>query len=226
MTGTLAEAVEALAVQTVAGEQSGEPLLRSLEQAVRSSGERGTGGGGQKHTRVPFDPEALQLFEDIAGQIATAFHAATLARPTADPTWNLMAWGYALQAAVDRGDLEEIALVVQSERVQRWRDRIVSFFDRPKVIDLQAVCPVCGERRVLVGEGEQLEDRPALFVTVRAGAELVAECRNRPACDGYWEGDRGMVELGRAVGMAIDADAVRVARVTAPEPSDSAEAHS
>lgn len=211
----LAEAVEVLAVQVVEGARSGEGLLDQLRTAVGSSAGRTRSRASDPATRVPINVAAFTLWEDVSGQIASVFAMATEQRPDPDPVRNLLGWFVAFESASQRGETTLIQHEVASERVEGWAARIRALLDAPIVKELTFECPVCGERFVVVGHGEEAVRYSALTVTYRPGSGIEAACGK---CRTRWVGKTEVVHLGRRAGVPIDLEAIRSAAVGTAEP--------
>ena len=86
-----------------------------------------------------------------------------------------------------------------------WAARIWDLIEPPMTVPLRRTeCPKCGESKITNTEGESTDN---LLITFREGHEFTAECRN-PECAAVWIGREGLVDLGRAIGVEIDIDAL------------------
>lgn len=206
---SIAENVEALAVQTSEGEYVGESLLTQLRAAVWGDTGRTVGGASAKAERILFDQTAFELIAVIASGIEELLLSATVRRRGfGHPVPDLLAWWAAFSAAAQRQETTLAQHEVADERVARWAGEIRNYFNGPRVKELTVACPRCGERYVLTGEGVTEARASALRVSYVPGAEVIASCS---ACVTSWVGREELIVLGRELGVELDVDGIREA---------------
>lgn len=205
----IAVLVQELAVFTTSGEHMGQALLGQLREAVWGNSGK-TMSGASSANRTPLVVDAFTLWEDIDGQIQAMFHGATEQRPNRSPEVNLLAWWAVFSAAAAQDQTTLLMHEVAAEKLESFSARIIAYFNRPTEKDLDVACPACGLVRVTTGEGEEQVENFALTVTVRPGKDLVVVCRS---CKTKWVGDTEVINLGRQVGVELDVDAIREARI-------------
>lgn len=203
---TIAQLVEELVLETRQGDHRGDALLTQLRNAI--GGNLGSSkSGASSGAPLPIDVGAFTLWEDITGQIAAAFTAATDMRPNRAPEVNLLGWHTAFTAAGDRGDTTLIMHEVAGERLAGWAQRIRDHFAAPRTREVMVTCPNCGYERITLGEDVNAEEQYALVATIREGVVTVS-CRNPLCVDAFgersaWTGEHQLAELGRRTGNPI-----------------------
>ena len=163
---------------------SEDALLVQLEQAVSSSLKSGSGSGGAAWERNVLDSNALHT----AGMIRAAIGdwcrgVGIVGRLSAID--GLRAWWEHMQTMDpdDRAGSDPFYL----EQLHKWANQIRSMVNPPKVIEIVAPCPVCGqgvftnEHGELIRNPVQLTYRPN-SATIWADAKAI--CR---ACSEVWD---------------------------------------
>lgn len=90
----------------------------------------------------------------------------------------------------------------------QWAATIWDLIEPPTSVAMYSLsCPECGEARVSNSLGEV---SPTVTVEFRQGLEPSATCG---ACEKTWVGERGLVDLGRALGFEIDLARIAEAKV-------------
>ncbi|MFJ2506309.1 hypothetical protein [Microbacterium sp. NPDC087592] len=167
-----------------------DALLVQLREAVSSSLNSGSGAGGSPSTRNVLDGDALHKATVITSQIGDWCHMAGMKgdQVTRDPVTDLRAWQAAFLA---RDEPEEFYI----GQMRAWAAQIRAMVNPPKVIEITAPCPVCGEGSYVNDMGERITNPLAL--TYRPDSDHMWKnskvlCR---ACDAVWIGGDAMEEL-------------------------------
>jgi hypothetical protein len=222
----LAELVESLAVQTVDTGKTpleegryGPSLLQQLRDARFSSNGGSTSGATAAAARAALNMNAHILWEDITGQIAALWVAASDMKPHRAPEVDMLAWWGIFAAAQARSETVLIQHEIAAERLEKWATDIRRLIDPPKSASLRDVaCPQCGMSRALFREGgllpgdRELEvESDALQVSFPERDGIMVECAS---CGVRWVGDTQVIHLGRVTGVDVDviADAIREAQ--------------
>lgn len=164
-----------------------DALLVQLREAVSSSLNSGSGAGGLPSTRNVLDGDALYKAAIITSQIGDWCRIAG-ATITRDAVIDLRAWHAAFLA---RNEPEDFYI----GQMRAWARDIRAMTNPPKVVEITAACPVCGEGSYVNDMGERITNPLAL--TYRPDSEHMWEnskvlCR---ACDAVWVGGDAMEEL-------------------------------
>lgn len=164
-----------------------DPLLVQLQEAVSSSLRSGSGSGGSPWTRNVLDSDALYRAAVITSTIGDWCRMSGV-KPTRDPVKDLRAWHVAQLAVNTAGDF----YVVQ---MQKWAAEIRAMTNPPKVVEITAACPVCGQGEYTNDMGENV--RNPLVLTYRPDSgnlnhSAKVMCR---ACSAVWNGGEAMAEL-------------------------------
>jgi hypothetical protein len=197
-----------------------EPLLRQLRDAVGSStGSKGAASDGS--ARIPFNPTALALFDDIADRI-NAWYRELPAAVEERYIWDrLRDWYTDFENRRRAGKVTDTTEHVTLKLVEGWVRSIEAMFDPPTTLELTeqilhptktdtdgkpavighrpAGCPMCGERYAHDPRtGDQIT---AIIIEYRnIGAETLDKatglCR---FCTTVWRGRTGLRELRWAV---------------------------
>lgn len=110
-----------------------------------------------------------------------------------------------LQALRNAGGMDDTTFEHLESYPDTWAAKIWDLIEPPMTIPLRRTeCPKCGVNKVTNGEGDSTDN---LIITFREGHEFTAECRNTE-CGAVWIGRDGLIELGRAIGVEIDIDAL------------------
>ena len=144
-------------------------LLNQLRTLINVN--RGTGAGASSLVRVPLSLDAVQLWDEIS-RASSGFGPYPV--PRRIQRW--LVWANS-QGQDERDELEH--------RVSGWITRIESM--AVPTVNLDAPCPVCGEKWVRTTDGYETTRVHALsYNQYRAGCK---------ACQASWEGKGAMVSL-------------------------------
>lgn len=164
-----------------------DALLVQLREAVSSSLNSGSGAGGSPSTRNVLDGDALYKAAIITSQIGSwcRIVGATITR---DAVVDLRAWHAAF---IGRNEPEEFYIGM----MRGWAREIRAAVNPPKLVEITAPCPVCGEGSYVNDMGERITNPLAL--TYRPDSDHMWKnsrvmCR---ACDAVWIGGDAMEEL-------------------------------
>lgn len=167
-----------------------DALLVQLREAVSSSLNSGSGAGGSPSTRNVLDGDALQKAAIITSQIGDWCRMAGMTgdQITRNAVTDLRAWHAAF---LSRNEPEEFYL----GQLRAWAAQIRAMVNPPKVIEITAPCPVCGQGEYVNDMGERITNPLAL--TYRPDSDHMWKnskvlCR---ACDAVWIGGDAMEEL-------------------------------
>ena len=185
-----------------------EPLLKALKDAI-GSGVGRHASATQGREKIPLNPAALELFDEIADDVTTwSKHL-----PTADPSdtlWHRLGKWYVDFENRRRGNQLSLEQEREFEKViVGWDRRITDMFDPPSVFELTRIvdghnrpeaCPECDQS--VAFEPKTGNHITALIVEYREmGPETldlaVACCRS---CGTVWKGRNAI----RALRWAID----------------------
>lgn len=164
-----------------------DALLVQLREAVSSSLNSGSGSGGSPSTRNVLDGDALYKAAIITSQIGDWCRIIGAAI-TRDAVIDLRAWHAAF---IGRNEPEEFYI----RQMRAWASQIRAMTNPPKVIEITAPCPVCGQGSYVNDMGERITNPLAL--TYRPDSDHMWKnskvlCR---ACDAVWVGGDAMEEL-------------------------------
>lgn len=164
-----------------------DALLVQLREAVSSSLNSGSGAGGSPSTRNVLDGDALYKAAIITSQIGDWCRIAG-AEVTRDAVVDLRAW-HARFISLDQP--EEFYL----GQMRGWSRDIRAMVNPPKVVEITAACPVCGEGSYVNDMGERITN--PLVLTYRPDSDHMWKnsrviCR---ACEAVWVGGDAMEEL-------------------------------
>ena len=164
-----------------------DPLLVQLQEAVSSSLKSGSGSGGSPWTRNVLDGDALHHAAVITSTIGDWCRMAG-ATVTRDPIIDLRAW-YVRREGSDNPDAFYLT------QLRKWAGQIRAAVNPPKVVEITAACPVCGQGEYTNDMGENV--RNPLVLTYRPDADNLNRsarvmCRS---CEAVWAGGEAMVEL-------------------------------
>lgn len=164
-----------------------DALLVQLREAVSSTLNSGSGAGGSPSTRNVLDGDALHKAAIITSAIGAWCRIAG-AEVTRDAVTDLRAWHAAF---IGRNEPEEFYI----RQMRAWAGQIRAMTNPPKVIEITAPCPVCGEGSYVNDLGERITNPLAL--TYRPDSDHMWKnsrvmCR---ACEAVWVGGDAMEEL-------------------------------
>lgn len=165
-----------------------DALLVQLRDAVSSTLNSGSGSGGSAWTRNVLDSAALYQAGIITSTIGDWCKMAG-AKVTRDPIADLRAWYVAHTGRAEHSD--EFYTV----QLRRWASEIRAMTSPPKVVEITASCPVCGQGEYTNDMGELI--RNPLALTYRPDGDNLWRaakviCR---ACTAVWAGGDAMEEL-------------------------------
>ena len=176
-----------------------DPLLHQLREACTSSIGAGSGGGSGDGGLLNL--AALSLWDAIDGQARawlqelTSDHRGELARVVRElPS--------AVQAAHVNGVIDDDTRDRVEALPAQWVHQIEDLFDPPHEKELTAPCPECGETHHVDGDTQ----RAAVFIPVKKGRAVVAECR---CCGAMWATENDLIRLADGMGIEVDFVALR-----------------
>lgn len=157
-----------------------EPLLETLHSLIKPSSAKGNdGGGGAGGTRPPISLDALDLWNDIAGQIDSewpyAGHPSTVKVPT---TKKLQAWHNNAASPHD-------ALYLY-EQCTKWVARIEEHMTPTKKMPLKGACPRCDKTHVELVDAEGTVKFDTAILAYPGSDPVYAQCR---VCETRWEAE-------------------------------------
>src|ERR1700761_577071 len=171
------------------------PLLDWLRESIGSK-IGGNGGGKAARGRAPIDLGALQLYENIDGQVrAWVSELGGKVGKGITPTQALRSW-YVLYAA-GRREWEDNYL----RQLEGWAVQVKDKLDPPKKIEITSPCPACGAEFVNIGlKLADGSDDPNDVERVRALNAVERETMDESyvlcsACDRVWKGVPAMRSL-------------------------------
>lgn len=171
------------------------PLLLQLRDAVYSGTGAHAAGNATGAERIPLDPGALSIHTNIARIVGVWYAKAELPQVGYSLPAQLEEWGRSFAAAHAAGDVTEESFTRRIARLQEWASEIEALFDPPKVVPLDAACPVCSCSWATNRDGDRVH---ALVVEYWLSGELVrrtaARCRNAE-CETEWHGIAGVQQL-------------------------------
>lgn len=168
------------------------PLLHQLREATVGGigGKGGAPAGGMDSSRLPFDPGALALQDEVAATLAAWLQHPPAARW---PTERALVHWYRVHASAIRAQtIPPAQAVARSAKVHGWVDRITALFEPAEGFAIADTCPRCGQRwGIDPATGDQVD---ALQVTYRRPApgtvdDIAARCRS---CRTEWPGRHGL----------------------------------
>lgn len=161
-------------------------LLSQLRDAV-FGGMESTGGSSAMKSKLPISAAALDLYMEIDREITRAWVVAFQKVPNADNPEGLLAqWG--AWATAETITEASGRTYYAPDAVNVWEQRIVDFFDPPRMAEIDAECPMpeCGNRYVFTTmDGEEIRSSALRFNRSRhTGETLDARCL---ACGTIWQ---------------------------------------
>ncbi|MFJ4166303.1 hypothetical protein ACIPY5_12170 [Microbacterium sp. NPDC089698] len=165
-----------------------DALLVQLADAVSSSLKSGSGSGGAPWQRNVIDSDALYRAGIITSTIGDWCRMAGAA-VTRDATTDLRSWHVAHTAHHDHADEFYIA------QMKTWATQIRAMVNPPKLVEITAPCPVCGQGEYVNDMGERI--RNPLALVYRPDSDQMyfrakVMCRS---CETVWLGPDAMEEL-------------------------------
>lgn len=124
-----------------------DPLLQQLREAVHSSfGSHGAATLGSE--RIPFNPDALELYEAIVEAIRDEYYEVADTAP--DPRWApedvLGKWLLLIENGVRAGTVDEGYPEAARSEAHGWVDRIEGMFNPPRKLELTVARTVTEHR--------------------------------------------------------------------------------
>lgn len=163
---------------------SEDALLVQLEQAVSSTLNSGSGSGGSPWNRNVLDSNALHTAAMIRSTVGDWCRMAGITgrRSAADGlrAW----WAHRQSVSQDERDASDPFYLTQ---LRKWADRIRNMVNPPKVIEIVAPCPACGQGTYTNDAGEIMRNPLQLSYRPESGSiwqDARALCR---ACDMVWD---------------------------------------
>lgn len=165
-----------------------DALLVQLADAVSSSLKSGSGSGGAPWQRSILNSDALYRAGIITSTIGD-WCRMDGAPVTRDSVTDLRAWHVAHTAHHDHADEFYIT------QMRKWAAEIRATLDPPKMVEITAPCPVCGQGEFMNEAGDRI--RNPLALVYRPDSDQMAfrakvMCR---ACETVWLGPEAMGEL-------------------------------
>lgn len=172
------------------------PLLTQLRGAVvGGTGPHAGSGTSDPRARLPFDPGAQALYDNIERIVTTWYVKAGLPAVGYGLEGMVEEWARAYRAEETAGRLPEGSYVRRAARVEAWCEAIEALFDPPVLVPIDAPCPVCSRERVVNANEEHVY---ALVVEYWKVGERVtrsnARCRAAD-CATVWHGLEGVAAL-------------------------------
>ncbi len=180
-------------------------LLEQLREALTSS--LGAGGGGGSGDGGLINVAAFTLWENIDG-VARSWLREFQTEHTGELTSVIQRLPTTIQAAHANGHIDDDLRERLDAMFGQWVAMIEDLFDPPRVKELLAPCPKCGERYHDDGDTR----RAAVIIPVKAGRAIVAECRS---CGGMWGTEADLIALAAGMGIEVNFVALRE-HVTTP----------
>jgi hypothetical protein len=199
----LARLTDSFEVPTIQGEDGDpfitvvthEPLLAQLREAVVGGiGSHEGSSSSDPRARLPFDPGAQAIYDNIA-RIARTWHTAAALRSAVSLEGALVDWGRHYRRMRDEGEISAEQYARRAARIDAWCDQIEALFDPPTMVPLQSPCPVCKRIRIVNQAGEHVL---ALVVEYWKVCDRIsrtnARCRGAD-CAASWTGWGGVQTL-------------------------------
>lgn len=174
-------------------------LLEQLREALTSS--LGAGGGGGSGDGGLINVAAFTLWENIDG-VARAWAQELGTDHRGDLNEIMQRLPTTIQAAHANEHIDDELRERLDAMFAQWVAMIEDLFDPPRVKELTAPCPKCGERYDEDGDTR----RAAVVIPVKPGRAIVAECR---CCGGMWGTESDLIALAAGMGIEVDFIALR-----------------
>lgn len=180
------------------------PPLVDMLKGQLAPGMEGGSGGALPSTRNILDIKSLDLLIHIQ-DVTRAWLQEWGVQGAGELKLDLRGFWERLNTLHDTGAMDDTTFEHLSSYPDTWAAKVWDLIEPPKTVPLRRTeCPRCNEAKVTNGEGESTDN---LLITFRVGHEFTAECRNAD-CKAVWIGVDGLKELGRAIGIEIDVDAL------------------
>ncbi|TDP93445.1 hypothetical protein EDF62_1424 [Leucobacter luti] len=182
-------------------------LLTQLREAIASSA--GVGGGSEGGGLMNL--AALTLWDNIDG-VARGWQQTFWAGHRGELAQVIRRLPRLIQAAHVLNEIDDALRGRLDALFATWVTQIEDLFDPPRVQELTAPCPTCGERyhqKVTTDErGAVIETvrMAAVIIPLKRGRALVAECRS---CGMQWGTERDLSALAAGMGIEVDVAALQ-----------------
>lgn len=187
--------------------QSFRPLVDILRALVVPSN-NARGGGSAPNTRNLVDAVSLDLLTHIQ-DVTRAWLQEWGVQTAGEIKLDLRGYWDKLNTLRRTGELDETTFEHLASYPDTWAGRIWDLIEPPLRIPLRgSECPKCA-RDKWVNENQDATDN--LIVLWRDGQEVTAECQWMD-CAAIWVGETGLIDLGRALGIEVNMEAIVEAR--------------
>lgn len=176
-----------------------DPLLVTLRDAI-VGGIGSHVGSSPARERIPLDPGALALFDEISAHINRWYRALDAFRFHEHIHDRLAAWYIDFENRRRAGIISDADETITTNLVEGWARRIEAMFDPPKTIELTSgdapvPCPVCGGQYAI--DPRSGDRMTALVIEYReVGQDTMDQatglCRS---CSAVWRGSTGVRQL-------------------------------
>ena len=184
-------------------------LLEQLREAISSSTGAGSGGGSGDGGLL--NVAALTLWENIDG-IARGWQQTFREGHRGELAQVIRRLPASIHAAHANNEIDDLFRERLDAMFASWVAQIEDLFDPPRVKELTAPCPACGERyhlEVKTGKnGTVIEttQMAAVIIPVKTGRALVAECRS---CATMWGTETDLLALAAGMGAEVNFTTLR-----------------
>ena len=187
--------------------QSFRPLVDILRALVIPSN-NAQGGGGAPNTRNLVDAVSLDLLTHIQ-DVTRAWLQEWGVQTAGELKLDLRGYWDKLDTLRRTGEIDETTYEHLASYPDTWASRIWDLIEPPLRIPLRgSECPKCS-RHKWVNDNQDTTDN--LIVLWRDGQEVTAECQWSD-CAAIWVGETGLIDLGRALGVEVNMEAIEEAR--------------
>lgn len=184
--------------------QTFPPLVDTLARIVSPSSGRTVGGANDPSARSVVNVQALDLLGHIQ-DVTRAWLQEWRVQVAGETKLDLRGFWDRLHTLHNAGDLDGTTYEHLAAFADTWVTRIWDLIEPPLTRPLRGVaCPKCGEAKWVNENSDQADN---LLITYRQGQEVTAECRWRE-CGAIWVGRRGLIDLGRSLGIPLDIEAL------------------
>ncbi len=179
------------------------PLVDMLHSLVVPSN-NSRGGGGAANTRNLIDAKSLDLLIHIQ-DVTRAWLQEWGVQGAGELKLDLRGFWEKLHSLHRSGAMDDDTFDHLAAYPDTWATKIWDLIEPPHQVPLRGtVCPRCEVGKVVNGDGDSSDN---VLITIRVGHAPTAECRNGD-CGATWVGRDDLIELGRAVGVEVDIDAL------------------
>jgi hypothetical protein len=160
-----------------------DPLLKQLDESIRSSLGAGSAGGRLAFEGAILNMAALFTAMKISSQIGDWCRLVDV-RPVKDSSNDLRAW---YVASLSR-DISEGSRKVQVKQLEKWAGQIRALLDPPKEWDLPDACPLCGATEWWDSKTGTKFLRPLIVQYRATGADMIQRAKGLcRACEAVWD---------------------------------------